>query len=1185
MASNLLNKIKTLKRKDSLAPSLSSDSSQKTDEVTPNWVPQKDLTWSCNESKSMAGKGAGSDEDSKSFAQSVTVLKSNDRGYKPYAVGSESTKHDYSTSFSQARETFLGSSKYRHNISNPNLRMLRTTNQATPLNATTVTNQNNNNKPKESQSVKSESMDSSSSTCSSDQSHGQCIELHNSTFANAMKPVVLEQKNYKVERANETQELICKIFWMACLGFSEYQFGKELVKFVSLWPTGSKLDSILDLAVEKLGQREAVWDLCDLVLADGPATLLRSLLDKSVMRVDSLIEGDGSLLHLACVLQNMEAIQVLTQYPINHKLKDRSGNTADMVCFNSTLRKQLPKRYQHQNKSLSTLSPCLQDKEDIFKLAATPNSLYDLQKKLQMFQFPINDEKNRDGDFLIHIACRTGICQLPLLLSLRKLQNANVNLCNTEGLTPLMIVARAGDSYLCDTLMCLFGADPNQQNSTTNKTALHYATEGNHAEIVNCLIKRGADVNIEDKETSRPDDALTVSEECRQIIQFDRTQRSNAISQKVKEDTLYPIDLRPTDLTVVDDEGYTLLMIAAMNNRIHNLEVLLQVFKLHVSKLHVSPLTINAQHGESGLTALALAAKAGHHLCCEELLRYDACPGIKDMKGQLALHHAVLNNHESVVDMLLKKFPAAYTGLYYALRICRHPTIHDKLNKAWEKRQDQIVLPVLRICAMEGDAGKLYCTLEEGDYVNAKSDLESQPAMFYAVENSHVDVLKLLLERGLDLKRRDVRSGNTVLHVVSQTGNTAMTKFLLGYCGGSENQPKRQASLDVNAMNNDRKTPLQICAEKGFVNIVKLFIENGATTAILNKQGTLFTSPEYEGARILIEACRNTHTELVMKLVADKSKKALKQLEKVFLPRFDHNLRNKLGDTPLMVACRNGRLKNTRFLLQSAVYANLNEEHWNPEDASLDAHLPPWKSHDESRDELVESLENPSQRMEFDVSAHFTRSLNPNDLVNTLRSYDTQSMPSSHKVSSFLHAVERPKGLFIFHDSVVSHVCAVNLFDGNTPLHRCIEGGDHVDIVQALLNADRAVVNIQNDAGLSPVHMACQLGRKKTLKQMLGVEGVDLGLVTLKGKLPEEFTENTAILEMILKAKEKMCSDNGTRDRQDTLTNLTETNLTESLHSIPSTGGGSTINFGKIDDIFQSMKIEQSMKTAPSGRV
>lgn len=70
---------------------------------------------------------------------------------------------------------------------------------------------------------------------------------------------------------------------------------------------------------------------------------------------------------------------------------------------------------------------------------------------------------------------------------------------------------------------------------------------------------------------------------------------------------------------------------------------------------------------------------------------------------------------------------------------------------------------------------------------------------------------------------------------------------------------------------------------------------------------------------------------------------------------------------------------------------------------------------------------------------------------------------------------------------------------------------------------------------------------------------------------------------MMFTAMSLYCSP---RDRQDTLTNLTETNLTgsESLISFP-VDGGSSINFGKINDIFQSMKIEQSIKNNPSGRV
>ena len=70
-------------------------------------------------------------------------------------------------------------------------------------------------------------------------------------------------------------------------------------------------------------------------------------------------------------------------------------------------------------------------------------------------------------------------------------------------------------------------------------------------------------------------------------------------------------------------------------------------------------------------------------------------------------------------------------------------------------------------------------------------------------------------------------------------------------------------------------------------------------------------------------------------------------------------------------------------------------------------------------------------------------------------------------------------------DGIVSHVCAVNLFDGNTPLHRTIEGGDNPAIVSALLEADPAVINMQNDAGMTAVHLACKLGRKKILEKLL----------------------------------------------------------------------------------------------------
>ena len=44
----------------------------------------------------------------------------------------------------------------------------------------------------------------------------------------------------------------------------------------------------------------------------------------------------------------------------------------------------------------------------------------------------------------------SGLCQLPLIMSLVRLQNADIELCNSSGMTPLMIAALEGSTILCD---------------------------------------------------------------------------------------------------------------------------------------------------------------------------------------------------------------------------------------------------------------------------------------------------------------------------------------------------------------------------------------------------------------------------------------------------------------------------------------------------------------------------------------------------------------------------------------------------------------------------------------------------------------------------------------------------------------------------------------------------------------
>ncbi|XP_060583022.1 ankyrin-3-like isoform X2 [Ruditapes philippinarum] len=1156
-------------------------------------------------------RSASTASDTSSFVQSVQVVPSSSSEGK-YAI--YKSVHDYIdpsrlATDSEVKYSFLSSLQYGHNISNPELRQQRFENDYSDwkMRKRSLLSRSSKNGSSSGSRFSSSSNSSgnfSNKNCQCGQFHSHVFKPEHRKMSKLVIPVPEEQSPVKktsdILHGNENQKVISNIFWKPQLSFSEYKHGCDLVKFQSLWPSKSTIKSLLEEGMEcverdDFGLRGAISELCVLVTVDGPVYILQSLLEMKYIRLDYQFENDAGLLHLACVLQNLEAVQLITQLGVSSKIKDRSGKTAGEVCTCPKIKKQLNTKFLSDRiKNLTIIKPGLQDKDAIFKLASNPKCLYELQKRLQTFYFDVNGD-TKGGDYLIHVVAKTGICQLPVLMSLVRLQHADINLCNSDGLTPLMIVARDGDSNYCDILMCVLGADPNKQNEENGRTALHYAVSHNHVNVVNCLVKRGADVNVEDKDKCRPDDVTLLSnstEDCKEIVQLHREQRCQHLSSMVKnaeqltvdtsavfaiienEDAVYPIDLRPTDLTVVDSDYNTLIMVAASNAKIHNLETLLSVSKD----------TIDAQHTQTGLTALAMAAKAGHDACCDILLGSGACATIQDMDGFLPIHHAVLQSHEKVVEVFRQHFPVAYVGLFKSLRYCRKSSIHDILNVMFEKRQAEMIIPQLRLSAMDGNAEKLFCLLEDGDNVNSKSDLSSQSVLFAAVENRHVEVVRLLVEKGADLKKRDIRTANTVLHIASQTGHLETANYLLPFCKESENQSSTRNRLDINAVNNDKKTALQIASEKGYIQLTSLLIDFGATTALLDSKGSLYTSPEFEGARVLIEGHRNEHTQAVMKLVSDKSRKAPFLLIKIWVPRFDHNLRDKNGDTPLMVACRSGRLETVNFLLQSAVYANQisDDDLDNSDTDSGVLDLPPWKSRIETiNEDLMKSLERsgeneylPNLAQSYDrpagANCDFSTSLNPSNLANTLPGSVYAKM-EQNKVSSYLTDVERPKGLYIYHDGIVSHICAVNLFDGNTPLHRTIEGGDNVAIATALIEADAAVINMQNDAGLTPIHLACKLGRKKILERLLMVPGIDLNLPTLNGHLPEEVTTNKTLIKMVQKVrKEQPVRQPPTPE--DAYPSSVSVQMQESLPSVRSRGGETVISFDKINDLYNTLK-------------
>ncbi len=132
--------------------------------------------------------------------------------------------------------------------------------------------------------------------------------------------------------------------------------------------------------------------------------------------------------------------------------------------------------------------------------------------------------------------------------------------------------------------------------------------------------------------------------------------------------------------------------------------------------------------------------------------------------------------------------------------------------------------------------------------------------------------------------------------------------MLLHYCKDGNIQKIRNIKLskrNINAMDDTRTTSLMIASSCGYIEIVKILVENGAN---LNLQNT-------HGYSALIRACINNHPEVILYLIEKGT---------------DVNLLDKQGDNALILARKLGNDEIIKNLLnKKADIHHLNKKNQN----------------------------------------------------------------------------------------------------------------------------------------------------------------------------------------------------------------------------------------------------------------
>ncbi|XP_061520991.1 histone-lysine N-methyltransferase EHMT2 [Phycodurus eques] len=198
-------------------------------------------------------------------------------------------------------------------------------------------------------------------------------------------------------------------------------------------------------------------------------------------------------------------------------------------------------------------------------------------------------------------------------------------------------------------------------------------------------------------------------------------------------------------------------------------------------------------------SALHAAAQRGLLEVCYILLQAGAQIDAQDKDLRTPLLEAIVNNHTQVARYLIQNGACVYnveedgyTGLHHA--------------------------------AKQGNLEIVNILLETGQVDVNSQDNGGWTPIIWAAEHKHVEVIKVLLNRGADVTIND-KELNICLHWAAYAGNVDIAEMVLN------------AGCSLASVNVHGDTPLHIAAREGYLECVTLFLSRGADIDTMNREG------------------------------------------------------------------------------------------------------------------------------------------------------------------------------------------------------------------------------------------------------------------------------------------------------------------------------------------------------------
>lgn len=346
----------------------------------------------------------------------------------------------------------------------------------------------------------------------------------------------------------------------------------------------------------------------------------------------------------------------------------------------------------------------------------------------------------------------------------------------------------------------------NHRTSICKKTLLHIAAQYGYQNVVNALIKKGANFDVKDESGHTP-------------LHFAAYNGYIDIVNALLE--------AGAEFNVMDGLGYTPLHYAAGSgyidtvNALINKEANVNAQMVHVfkdssakdvdleSKFQkiVTTLTkkvIYFTRNSNKDTSLFFCSEEDYQVAVKILKNegVDIVTGCRAHRGSTSLHLAAKNEHVEVVNALIKA-------------------------KATVDILDEDKNTPLHFAAGNGHIKTVELLLKEETDINAQNEFGETP-LHLAAKNGHKSVVEFLLHKGAEV---DVLSGgiykNTPLHLAAKNGHIRVVAPLL------------KNGANINAQNGFGETPLHFATFESKDEVVQFLIDEKAELFLKNSKGLI----------------------------------------------------------------------------------------------------------------------------------------------------------------------------------------------------------------------------------------------------------------------------------------------------------------------------------------------------------